>query len=113
MALITIIFVILISRIAYVQLVQTERFTTLSEQNRIRSVTIPAKRGEVLDSTGKVILAKDRPVYSVSISWLGIKDQDLGMVAARLAPILSIDKKQIENAVNDKDIRKFEPIKIA
>ncbi|WP_418790744.1 penicillin-binding protein 2 [Phosphitispora sp. TUW77] len=112
-AFVTIIFVILISRIAYVQLVETERFTTLSEQNRIRPVTIPAKRGEILDSTGKVILAKDRPVYSVSVSWLGIQDQNLDEVASSLAPILRIDEKEILEKIKDPGIRKFEPIKIA
>ncbi|MBU7008742.1 penicillin-binding protein 2 [Phosphitispora fastidiosa] len=113
LALVTIIFAVLISRIAYVQLVQTERFTTLSEQNRIRPVTIPAKRGEVFDSTGKVILAKDRPVYSVSVSWLGIQDQDLDKVAATLASILAIDENEIKEKIKDPGIRKFEPIRIA
>ncbi len=113
LALVTIIFAILISRIAYVQLVQTERFTTLSEQNRIRPITIPAKRGEVLDSTGKVILAKDRPVYSVSVSWLGIQDQNLDKVAASLAPILEINENEIKEKIKDPGIRKFEPIRIA
>ncbi|PKM82994.1 MAG: penicillin-binding protein 2 [Firmicutes bacterium HGW-Firmicutes-14] len=113
MALVTLIFVILISRIGYLQLVQAQEFKTLSEQNRIRLVPIPAKRGEILDRSGRVILAKDRPVYSVSISYLGIKDQDLDKIAARLSSILAIDEKDIKSAVNEKDVRRFEPIKIA
>lgn len=113
LALITLIFVILVSRLAFLQLIQAQEFKTLSEQNRIRLVTIPAKRGEILDRSGKVILAKDRPVYSVSVSYLGINGQDLDQVTEKLAGLLGINEKEIKDAVKDQDIRKFEPIKIA
>ncbi|MHB9093641.1 MAG: penicillin-binding protein 2, partial [Eubacteriales bacterium] len=110
--LVMLLFIILVSRLAYIQLVQTQQFSTLSEQNRIRLVPIPAKRGEILDHNGKV-LVKDRPVYSVSIAYLGLKDQDPEKVAVKLASILGMNARDIVAAVNDKNIRKFEPIKIA
>jgi len=111
-AVILLIFIILCSRVAYIQLVQTQQFKTLSEQNRIRLVPIPAKRGEILDQNGKV-LVKDRPVYSVSVAYLGLKDQDAEQVAQKLGSILGIDDKEIIDAINDPKVRKFEPIKIA
>lgn len=111
-AVILLIFIILCSRVAYIQLVQTQQFKTLSEQNRIRLVPIPAKRGEILDQNGKV-LVKDRPVYSVSVAYLGLKDQDAEQVAQKLGSILGINAKEIIDAINDPKVRKFEPIKIA
>ncbi len=112
LALVTLIFVILVSRLAFVQLVRTQEFQTLSDLNRIRIVPIPAPRGEILDRNGKV-LAKERPVYSISVSYLGIKDQDINKVAEKLASILGIQAEDIIAAINDKNVRKFEPIKIA
>lgn len=111
-ALVLLIFVVLISRLAFIQLVRTQEFKTLSEQNRIRLIPIPAKRGEVLDHSGKV-LVKDRPVYSVTIAYLGLKDQDTEKVAAKLGQILGMNPKDIITAINDPNLRKFEPIKIA
>lgn len=112
MALVTIVFAILISRLFFVQIMQTQEFKTLSEQNRIRLVPIPATRGEILDRNGKV-LAKDRPVYSVSIAYLGLQDQNPEKVAEKLGKILNMKASDIIAAIDDKNLRKFEPIKIA
>lgn len=113
MAFVILIFVILAARLAYIQLIHTEEFKTLSEQNRIRLVPIPAKRGEIWDRTGKVVLVKDRPVYSVSVAYLGLKDQDPMKVATKLASILGMKVQDVMAAINDPNIKKFEPIKIA
>lgn len=112
-ALVSLIFIILGVRLAFLQIVQTQEYKTLSEQNRIRLIPIPAKRGEVLDKSGKTVIAQDRPVYSVSISYLGIKEQDQEMVINRLASMLSMKPEEIRAAMEDKKVRKYEPIKIA
>lgn len=112
MALATIIFIILVSRLALLQIIQTQQFKTISEQNRIRLVPIPAKRGEIIDRTGKTIV-RDRPVYSVSVAYLGLKDQNPEKVANKLGSLLAMNPQEILTAINDKKVRKFEPIKIA
>ncbi len=112
LALVTAVFVILASRLAFLQLVQAQEFKTLSEQNRIRLVPIPAKRGEILDRNGQV-LVQDRPVYSVSVFYLELKEQDLRQVSAKLAAILGMKAEDIIAAINNKNVRKYEPIKIA
>lgn len=112
MALVTVIFLILISRLALLQIVQTQEFKTMSEQNRIRLVPIPAKRGEILDRNGKV-LVQDRPVYSVSVFNLEMTEQDLQKVADKLASMLGMKSADIIAAMNDKLVKKYEPIKIA
>jgi len=113
LALVTLIFLVLVARLALIQLVQTQQFKTISEQNRIRLVPIPAKRGEVLDRTGKLTIVRDRPVYSVSVAYLGLKDQDPEEVARKLGILLGMKPQEILKAINDKKVRKFEPIKIA
>lgn len=112
-ALVSLIFIILLSRLAYVQLVQTQEYKTLSEQNRIRLIPTSAKRGEILDRSGKVILAKDRPVYTVSISYLGIKDEEQEAVINKLASILKVNPEEIQKTIKETKVKKYEPIKIA
>ena len=108
--LVSLIFLVLITRLGYMQLVQNQQFKTMSDENRIKLVPILAPRGEIRDRNGQV-LAKDRPVYSVSIVYLGVKNQE-EKVAVKLAGILGMKKEDITAAINDKNVRKFEPIKI-
>lgn len=111
MALVSVIFLVLITRLGYMQLVQVQQFKTMSDENRIKLVTIPAPRGEIRDRTGKV-LVKERPVYSVSFIYLGKENREEEMVAEKLASILGMKKDEIMATINDKKLRKFEPVKI-
>lgn len=111
MALVSVIFLILITRLGYMQLVQVQQFKTMSDENRIKLVSIPAPRGEIRDRTGKV-LVKERPVYSVSFVYTGKGDKEEDLVAGKLANILGMKKDDIMAAINDKKLRKFEPVKI-
>ncbi|MEG3070008.1 MAG: hypothetical protein RQM92_03410 [Candidatus Syntrophopropionicum ammoniitolerans] len=45
-------FSILVFRLAYLQLVQNDKFSTMARENRIRLVNITAPRGEVFDRNG-------------------------------------------------------------
>ncbi|MFZ5640271.1 MAG: penicillin-binding protein 2 [Bacillota bacterium] len=111
MALVSVIFLVLIVRLGQLQLLHTQQFKTMSEENYIKPVTIPAPRGEIRDRNGQVMV-KERPVYSVSYVYLGKDEQQEEKVAARLAGILNMKKEEILAAINDKKVRKFEPVKI-
>src|SRR3989304_5386055 len=62
----TILFLVLISRLAQLQLFNWDKYYSESEKNRIRNVIIDASRGLVLDRNGE-ILVDNRPTYSVSV----------------------------------------------
>jgi len=101
------IFLILVGRLAYMQLVQNDKFSTLARENRIRLITITAPRGEVFDRNG-IKLVGNQPVYTVSL----VKNKDTGEVVQRLAGILGIDSQEIEQKIAQQK-RLYEPVKIA
>ena len=104
------IFIVLVVRLTYLQLVQTDRFQTLARENRIRINPIAAPRGEIFDRNN-VRLVGNRPIYTVSIVYLGIKDT--GDVVKRLADILEMDPRVIEEKINAQKLRLYQPVEVA
>jgi penicillin-binding protein 2 len=64
MAAVLILLVIL--RLAYLQIFAHRHYETLSQANRVRPIPIPAPRGLILDRNG-VILAQNFPVYTLEL----------------------------------------------
>ena len=61
------VFVFLAGSFWFVQGVQAEKYRNLSDANALRPVTMPAKRGLILDRSGQKILADNRPAYSLTL----------------------------------------------
>jgi len=102
------IFLVLLVRLAYMQLVQNDKYSTLARENRMRLTTITAPRGEVFDRNG-IKLVGNQPVYTVSLVNLGYEDAG---VVQRLAEILGMDPNEIILKIKQQN-RKYEPVKIA
>ena len=62
-------------RLFQLQVVEHEHFTTLSRENRVKVLPIPPTRGLVYDRTG-VLLAQNRPAYSLEITPEQVDDLD-------------------------------------
>lgn len=105
---VSVIFSILVFRLAYMQLLQNDKFSTLASENRIRLITITAPRGEVFDRNG-VKMVGNQPVYTVSL--VNLERKDTGVVE-RLAGILGMDPEEIQQKI-DQQKRLYEPVKIA
>ncbi len=58
---------VLIARMYYLQVVQYEHHSTLSENNRVHVQPIPPNRGLIFDRTGKII-ADNRPSFSLTVT---------------------------------------------
>ena len=77
--------VMLVFRLARLQIAGTEKYETLAERNRVRTVPILAPRGKILDREGRVIV-DNYPSFSVLL----LRDQtrdlnaDVGKIAAGL-----------------------------
>lgn len=65
-------FVFLAGSFWFVQGVQAEKYRGLSEANALREIEIPAKRGLIMDRTGK-ILADNQPAYELQIDRVVMK----------------------------------------
>jgi penicillin-binding protein 2 len=61
------IFIFLAGSFWLVQGVQAEKYRNLSDANALRPVTMPAKRGLILDRNGQQILADNQPAYSLTL----------------------------------------------
>ena len=106
------IFLSLVSRLFFLQVVNAEVYQTKSDGNRIRTLTIPARRGDILTRDGKV-LATSKPVYTISVSHLNNQELEK-QVAQRLEsllPELDISSEAILEKLSQ-HYRRYEPMEI-
>lgn len=102
---------VLIGRMYYLQVIQYEHHSTLSESNRVHVQPIPPNRGLIYDRNG-VILAENRPSFSLTVTreravdWLAELD--------RVVEILGLGES--ERVLFEKRVRQgrrpFEPVPI-
>ncbi|MFP5248161.1 MAG: hypothetical protein ACLGH0_15830, partial [Thermoanaerobaculia bacterium] len=94
------IFVFLAGSFWFVQGVQAEKYRGLSEANALREIEIPAKRGLIMDRTGK-ILADNQPAYTLQIDRVVMKPlakadkQRRQKLEAFLATVLELPAQQV------------------
>jgi penicillin-binding protein 2 len=82
------IFLLLLLRLWYLQVISAERYRTLSEKNRTRYVSIAAPRGLIYDRTGQV-LVDNRPAFDISVLRQEVENPD--ELLTRLAGLLNSD----------------------
>jgi penicillin-binding protein 2 len=85
----------IVGRLIFLQVIDHERYITLSEQNRIKIVPLLATRGLIYDRNG-VLLAGNRDFYSLEVIPEQVKNLDLMLQALREVI-----------AISDKDISRF------
>ena len=91
--------VVLIFRLARLQVAGTERYETLAERNRVRTIPILAPRGKILDREGRIIV-DNYPSFSVLL--LRDETRDLTRDADSIAAGLHMDADSIRDR-----LRKF------
>lgn len=90
------VFLILVGRMWYVQIIRGDEFEKFSLNNRVRSIRIPAPRGRILDRRGRE-LAVNRPSFNVYVLPEDIKDRD--SLAAALSSALSTEPDVIKTKI--------------
>ncbi len=80
---------ILLFRLFYLQILQYEWHSTLSERNRINLVPVPPTRGLIFDRNG-LLIAHNQPSYTLSI----VREQveDLDKTVAAVADLIEFDE---------------------
>ena len=84
---------LLVWRMLQLQIVNHEHFTTLSRENRVKVVPVPPTRGLIYDSRG-VLLAQNRPAYSLEITPEQVEDLD--DVLSELGKVIEIGDEDLE-----------------
>lgn len=84
---------LLVGRMVQLQLVDHDHFTTLSRDNRVKVVPLPPTRGLIYDRNG-VLLAQNRPAYSLEITPEQVDDVDA--VLDQLGAVIDISDDDLE-----------------
>ena len=99
---------VLIARLAHLQIFEHGHFTTLSENNRVKLVPIPPRRGLIFDRHGE-ILARNLPTYSLEVVPEAVEDIDTLVEELRaIIEIGSAEEEAFRAALTRK--RRFEGI---
>ncbi len=103
---------VLISRLYFLQVIQYDYHSTLSENNRVHVQPIPPTRGLIFDRNG-VIIADNRPSFSLTMTreragaeWRGLLD-----VIVEVLELSPDDRKLFEKRMRQ-GRRPFEPVPI-
>ncbi len=86
-------FGMLLFRLAWLQIIDYDHFSDLSENNRIRLMALPPTRGLIFDRNG-IVLAENKPTYHLEI----IPEQvdDMEQTLNGLAEIVTLTESDIE-----------------
>ncbi|RUR19744.1 penicillin-binding protein 2 [Legionella sp. km535] len=110
-AMLIILSLILILRLAYLQISEFKRYQTLSLKNQMSIIPIAPPRGVILDRNG-VLLAENVPVYVLEIIPEHVKDMKKTLAKLReLIPSISDDDIEAFNRARSQN-RSFVPIPI-
>jgi penicillin-binding protein 2 len=90
------IFLVLAYGLWQLQVMQSDRYATLAEKNRIRNVPILAPRGKILDREGRTIVI-NRPSFSALL--LRDSSRDLNADADLIAQGLHLDPNEVRTRV--------------
>nr|MBP6823023.1 hypothetical protein [Acidobacteriota bacterium] len=91
-----VIFALLIGRLWYLQVMNSDVYAERAEQNRTRILPIPARRGTIFDRKGR-ILVTSQPSYNIVLGRKDVKDRDFPQIAELLVRNLGIDQKWLAN----------------
>ena len=109
MAGITLLAIVLLSRMYYLQIIEHERHITQSDKNRVHLEAIPPTRGLIFDRNGQ-LLADNQPSYSVRI--IKERAEDLDAILAQLGQLILIsedDLKRFKKKIKQRR-RPYEPV---
>jgi penicillin-binding protein 2 len=103
--------VTLASRMAYVSVVENERYKMLSESNRVNLTLIPPRRGWIIDRNGKP-LANNKADFRVDLIPQRVRDVDATI--GQLRDILKMEPDKVEDLrAAMKDARGLQPVPVA
>lgn len=93
-----IIFMLLLLRLWYLQIISYDTLQERSVRNRTRILSLDAPRGPVYDRNG-ILLVDNRPSFQISVMRQDVEDR--ASLFARLAPLLGVDIGELEKRWQD------------
>ncbi len=104
-------FLLLLARLWFLQVMAGERYASLAEGNAVRTLSITAPRGKLLDRNGKQIVDnRYAMVVSVEPSEMGPR---AGKILADVADLLGMSPKEVRREISSSQVSPFRPKPIA
>lgn len=106
------VFLILVAALFKVQIIDSNVYATKATDNRMRLITKPGPRGDIITSDN-VTLVRDYPSFQVSIMYLGLNQRE--EVINKLVEVLndpSITEEYINSKIDESSARLYQPIVI-
>jgi len=85
-------FLIILSRLWFLQFIEVDSLKEMSENNRLRFIPVAASRGALLDRNGKVIV-NNTPSFSLAAVPNEVKDRDY--LLDSIAGIMNLDRSEL------------------
>jgi len=106
-----VIFLMLVMRLWYLQVISSERYLILSEKNRIRYIPITAPRGSIYDRNGE-LLVDNRPAFDVSVFPEEVGDKE--KLLDRLSSFLSVNMDVLQRRWEEgRSFPRYRPVPLA
>jgi len=102
-------FVALLARLWYLQIVQGEKYRTLSRRNSIRILNIPAPRGSMVDRNGQ-LLAGNTGSYQLCVLPATRSTKEKDSLADSVSALLGLPRQDVLDKLECKDIPRYSPI---
>ena len=112
--LIAAVFYALLARLFWLQVMQEEIFLNKALAQSTRWVPEKASRGEIMDAGGNVLVT-NRPIYNLTLNYLGLKNQDIEQFVENLVQVLGdpdITVEAVRASIDAQASRLYEPIMI-
>jgi penicillin-binding protein 2 len=90
------VFVVLLLRLWFLQIIKGESYRHLSENNRIRLEDVPPTRGIIYDRNGR-ILVDNRPAFKLALVPADVRDMQ--HILGKLGRILQVEEPELEEKV--------------
>lgn len=100
---------VLVVRLWQLQVLQGAHYLQLSEDNRVRDYSLTAPRGVIYDRKGRPLVT-NRPSFTVAVLPLEMRAPD--HVLPRLAAILRLPLREIQDKIEASAQRPFEPVRV-
>ena len=103
---------LLVGRLAYLQVVQHDVYSTRSEKNRVRVEPLPPNRGLIYDRNGE-LLAENRPTYNLTL--VRERAEDVDETLELLVELLDLDDEETSTFYERSQQwqRPFQPVLLA
>lgn len=89
------VFAVIVFRLWFLQILSGQQYVAQANNNRTRTIDVPATRGDIYDRNGKLLVDNvGRPVIGISL--MNVPKGQLGRTIARLSPMIGMSPAAIK-----------------